>query len=75
MSDKARSGVRFNLYIPRDELADVEALSKRSGKRSIAETVRAALAFYRVVCEAAKAGKDLYLIDPANGDRERLVNF
>jgi Ribbon-helix-helix protein, copG family len=55
--------VRFNLYLPKEAYEALERLQQLSGKRSLAETVRAALKLYHVVQEGIGEGKEIMLVD------------
>jgi hypothetical protein len=66
--------VRFNLYLPKDAYESLSRLQQLSGKRSLAETVRAALKLYHVVQQGLEDGKEVMLIDKESNIRERLVS-
>lgn len=70
-----RDVVRFNLYLPREAYEQLEQLQNLSGKRSLAETIRAALKLYQVVQEGIVEGKDVLLVDRKNQEKERLVQL
>lgn len=71
-SDKV---VRFNLYLPKDAYEALERLQLLSGKRSLAETVRAALKLYHVVQEGIGEGKEVMLVDKQTKEKEKLVSM
>lgn len=70
---KETTVVRFNLYLPQDAYEALERLQQLTGKRSLSETVRAALKLYHVVQEGIDDGKEVVLFDRTNNERERLV--
>lgn len=75
-SNRPKSGiVRFNLYLPSDAYEALERLQQLSGKRSLAETVRAALKLYHVVQEGVGEGKEVMLVDKQTKEKERLVQM
>lgn len=63
--------MRFNVYFPAESYEALETLRQRSGKRSLAETIRSALDLYSVVQCELKKGKRLYL--EGGGERVRLL--
>ncbi len=65
--------VRFNLYLPKEAYVALERLQQLTGKRSLAETVRAALKLYRVVQEGIDDGKEIMLVDKTTKEKEKLV--
>lgn len=65
--------VRFNLYLPKEAFEALAELQKLTGKRSLAETVRAALRLYRVAQLGAEEDKELFLIDKKSKEKEKLV--
>ena len=67
--------VRFNLYLPRESYEALEELQALSGKRSLAETIRAALRLYHVVQEGIGEGKEVILIDKESKEKEKLVSI
>jgi len=74
----SRSGdpiVRFNLYLPKEAYESLERLQQLSGKRSLAETVRAALKLYHVVQEGIEDGKEVMLVDKVTKEKERLISM
>ncbi len=71
-SDKT---VRFNLYLPKEAYEALERLQQLSGKRSLAETVRAALKLYHVVQEGIGEGKEVMLVDKQTKEKEKLVSM
>jgi hypothetical protein len=70
-----RDVVRFNLYLPRDAYEALEELQSTSGKRSMAETIRAALRLYEIVHQGVGEGKDVFLMDRKSKEKERLVSL
>ena len=67
--------VRFNLYLPKEAYEALERLQQLSGKRSLAETVRAALKLYHVVQEGIGEGKEVMLVDKQTKEKEKLVSI
>jgi hypothetical protein len=67
--------VRFNLYLPKEAYEALERLQQLSGKRSLAETVRAALKLYHVVQEGIEEGKEVMLVDKKTKEKEKLVSM
>ncbi len=74
-SGEGKKVVRFNLYLPQESYEALERLQELSGKRSLAQTVRAALKLYHVIQEGAVNGKEVMLIDKKTKEREKLVSF
>lgn len=62
--------VRFNLYLPQPAYDTLKKLQVLSGKRSLAETVRAALKLYTVVKEGEQDGKLLMMVDKKTREQE-----
>jgi hypothetical protein len=67
--------VRFNLYLPKEAYEALERLQQLSGKRSLAETVRAALKLYNVVQEGIGDGKEVVLVHKQTKEKEKLVSM
>ena len=67
--------VRFNVYLPRESYEALEELQTLAGKRSMAETIRSALHFYKIVHESIEDGKEVRLYDKETNMNERLVSF
>ena len=70
---KEKEIVRFNLYLPKEAFEALERLQHLTGKRSLAETIRAALKLYDVVQQGIEEGKDVVLVDRQTKEKERLV--
>lgn len=62
--------VRFNLYLPREVYDALEELRTRTGKGSIAETIRSALKVYDLL---NKGDKEVVVRDPKTKHEERLI--
>ena len=60
--------IRFNLYLPRDDYNRLKALQRLTGKLSMAETIRHAIAL-----QSATLGKTVILRDRKTGEEERLI--
>lgn len=69
---KGGGGVRLNVYLPPEAYVNLEKLQKLTGKRSLAETIRAALKLYLVIQEEIDEGKDLIFEDKEGEVREKL---
>jgi hypothetical protein len=53
--------VRFNVYLPREAYAKLEELRELTGRRSLAETIRAAVNLYMSIQEEIEDGKEIFM--------------
>lgn len=79
MAKTAKGGgeaVRFNVYLPREAYENLQKLQELSGKRSLAETVRAAVQLYLTLQQEMDQRKQIVLEGKGREkERLRLVNF
>lgn len=61
--------VRFHVYLPRRDYETLERVRRLTGKRSLAETLRAALRVYDVLQEGIRTGKHVVLKDETTETR------
>jgi hypothetical protein len=55
------AGTHFNVYLPEVSREQLLELRARTGKRSLSDTIRAALDLYQLLVEHAKAGRRIWI--------------